>query len=487
MDTWVNLTSGVPIAADFSSTRGRGTPICVNTAADQPYYLKAGVVTAFASGSGVSDGDKGDITVSAAGTVWTIDNSVVTLAKLADMATSSLYYRKTIGVGAPEVNTLATLKTDLLLTGTNSGDQTITLTSDVTGSGTGSFATTIAAGVVTFAKMQNINTTRLLGRATAAVGVIEEIILGTNLSFTGTTLNAASGGVSDGDKGDITVSGGGTTWTIDAGVVTLAKMADVAGSSVFYRRTGGPGVPEVQSLATLKTDLNLTGTNSGDQTSIVGITGTLAQFNTAITDADITPTSRLINTTAPITGGGDLSADRTIAISAATTGAAGSMSAADKTKLDGFLTPVHMTADAVARGPTIADYFATTISLEASSTYIIECHVSFLKTTAGTIVWTWTCSSAPVMITSRNESTPITGYTGATITGAPLPAQATSKAVAATAHAASGSLTTAVDHSFVFWVHIRTNLATTIQLRSTESAGTITPRAGSFMKAEKIV
>jgi hypothetical protein len=31
---------------------------------------------------------------------------------------------------------------------------------------------------------------------------------------------------------------------------------------------------------------NLSGTNTGDQTSIVGITGTIAQFNTAVTDAD---------------------------------------------------------------------------------------------------------------------------------------------------------------------------------------------------------
>jgi hypothetical protein len=96
-------------------------------------------------GGGVTDGDKGDITVSGSGTVWTIDNGAVTLAKQADMATASLIYRKTAGSGAPEVNTLATLKTDLGLTGTNSGDQTITLTGMVTGSGTGSFAASLGS------------------------------------------------------------------------------------------------------------------------------------------------------------------------------------------------------------------------------------------------------------------------------------------------------------------------------------------------------
>lgn len=58
------------------------------------------------------------------------------------------------------------------------------------------------------------------------------------------------------------------------------------------------------------------------------------------------PPSRLINTTAPITGGGDLTADRTVAISAATTAAAGSMSAIDKQKLNN--TYIDVTANSTA-------------------------------------------------------------------------------------------------------------------------------------------
>jgi len=46
---------------------------------------------------------------------------------------------------------------------------------------------------VTYAKMQNIAASRLSGRATASSGDMEEITLGTNLSFSGTTLNAAGG------------------------------------------------------------------------------------------------------------------------------------------------------------------------------------------------------------------------------------------------------------------------------------------------------
>ncbi|MDQ3039483.1 MAG: hypothetical protein M3R16_06785, partial [Pseudomonadota bacterium] len=65
-----------------------------------------------------------------------------------------------------------------------------------------------------------------------------------------------------------------------------------------------------------------------------------------------------ISTTAPLTGGGDLSANRTLAISAATTVAPGSMSAADKTKLDGVATGATAYTDANARAAVVIDSIA---------------------------------------------------------------------------------------------------------------------------------
>lgn len=41
------------------------------------------------------------------------------------------------------------------------------------------------------------------------------------------------------------------------GSVTVVKQANVATSTVFYRKSAGDGPPEVQTLATLRTDLNI--------------------------------------------------------------------------------------------------------------------------------------------------------------------------------------------------------------------------------------
>ena len=148
-------------------------------------------------------------------------------------------------------------------------------------------------------------------------------------------------GTSDGDTDDVP-EGAANLYFTDA----RARAAVIAATIVDGDTTHSPSGDAVFDALALKAPLAspaFTG-NPTAPTPTAGDNDTSVATTAFVTSAISTagggyvPTSRTISTTAPLTGGGNLTADRTLGISAATTSAAGSMSAADKTKLDGIAT-----------------------------------------------------------------------------------------------------------------------------------------------------
>lgn len=155
-------------------------------------------------------------------------------------------------------------------------------------------------------------------------------------------------------SGDVTSVGDGAT-TIAAGVVTNAKLASVATSTIKGRSTAGSGAPEDLTAAQVRTILNVAdGANayvhpnhSGDATSAGDGAITLATVATAGTYRSVTidAKGRVTSGTNPTTLAGYGITDAApsshvgsggAAHAVATTSAAGFMSAADKTRLDGL-------------------------------------------------------------------------------------------------------------------------------------------------------
>lgn len=197
-----------------------GTSSGTNTGDQTSVSGNAGTATKLAATkniNGVAFDGSADITVPAAGSTLT---DAVPNSKLATMATKTYKGRTTAGTGAPEDVAVATLKTDLVLVKGDVGLGSVDNTSD-------------AGKPVSTATQTQLDLKAPLASPT----------------FTGTVV-------------------------VPDASFALAKLANMATASLYYRKTAGTGVPEVNTLATLKTDLVLVkadvGLGSCDNTSDAG-------------------------------------------------------------------------------------------------------------------------------------------------------------------------------------------------------------------------
>ena len=224
---------------------------------------------------GISDGDKGDITVSSSGTAFTIDNNAVTYAKMQDVsATNRVLGRDSSGGGIIEEITPANLRTMLNVA---DGATNVTNTNQLT-NGAGFITATltneqvqdIVGGMVSGNTESGITVTYQDGDGTLDFSVASQ----TDENFT-TTLKNKLDGIESGATADQTAAeiktllnsnqleaaqiaaNAITSGKIPNSEITLAKITDIPQNRIVGRISSGSGVMQELTAANVRSIINV--------------------------------------------------------------------------------------------------------------------------------------------------------------------------------------------------------------------------------------
>lgn len=256
-----------------------------------------------------------------------------------------------------------------------SGNYLTALTSDVSASGPGSAAATVNS--VGGSSASNVNAATVLANAATSANTASAICRrDSSGNFSAGTITASITGTASGN----------TTYTPNQyGVVlsgasnAMSVLAPDASTTKVLKSGGASANPSWLAYTDANTASTLVARDGSGNFSAGTITAALTG-----TASGNPPNARTISTTSPITGGGDLSADRTFAIPAATNSVNGYLTSADWTTFNGkqasgnYVTA--LTGDVTASGP---GSVASTVALVGGSS-AADVHTSQLATVAAT-------------------------------------------------------------------------------------------------------
>lgn len=251
------LVTDLALKAPLASPALTGTPTAPTAApgTNTTQIASTAFVAAAVTGGSIADGDKGDVTVSGSGSVWTVDalpESRITglVSDLAAKDTALANHE------ADTTNIHGITDTSALVTTTTLTE----LVQDIVGA----FVVQGANVTLTYSDVGNTLTIAVSGLASTNLSdfteAVQDVIGGAALGGSGLTYTYNDGAntlVLDVNVDASTIEISSDTLRIKDAGVTLAKLANIATASILGRTTAGAGVPEVLTAAQTRTLLSL--------------------------------------------------------------------------------------------------------------------------------------------------------------------------------------------------------------------------------------